>query len=98
MYDHYVDCESCDNLVYLIKQETEKSELKTKEKEVIIAKMAKEKVELKKDNNSLAKEVESTKSKDKKALTESRMFTNEIKELNYKVKGLTKENSSFLVY
>ena len=55
--------------------------------------MAKEIVELKKGNNSLAKEVESSKSKDKKAMTESRKFTNETKELNDKIKAfLTKEN------
>ena len=52
------DCESCENLVFLIKQESDKTELQTKGKEDIVAKMAKEIVELKKENKSLAKEVE----------------------------------------
>ena len=52
------DCESCENLVFLIKQESDKTELQTKEKEDIVAKMAKEIVELKKENKSLAQEVE----------------------------------------
>ena len=41
-YDHYVDCESCENLNYLMKKENEKSEVKITEKEDIIANMTKE--------------------------------------------------------
>ena len=52
------DCESFENLVFLIKQENDKTELQTKGKEDIVAKMAKEIVELKKENKSLVKEVE----------------------------------------
>ena len=94
MYNHYGDCESCENLVYLINQESDKTEVQTKEKEDIIARMAKEIVELKKENKSLAKEVESSKSKDKKAETESKKSSKEIKELKDKIKDLTKENLS----
>ena len=92
MYDHYSDCESCGNLVYLINKETEKSGIQTKEKDDIIAKMAKEIDELRKESESLAKEVDSYKSKDKKAETESKKCSNEIKELKDKIKALTKEN------
>ena len=87
MYDHYVDCESCEELNYFIKQETEKSEAKINEKEDIIAKMAKEIDALKKKNDDIAKIVES---KDKKALT----VIKENKELNEKIKALTTENRS----
>ena len=52
------DCESCENLVFLIKQDGDNTELQTKGKEDIVAKMAKEIVELKKENKSLAQEVE----------------------------------------
>ena len=53
MYEHYVDCEGCENLNYLMKKE--KSEVKITEKEDIIANMTKETVRFKRKTMILLK-------------------------------------------
>ena len=53
MYDHYFECEIFENMKYLLEKESKLNEQKIQESKDIIAKMAKEIDELKRDKEDL---------------------------------------------
>ena len=61
MYDHYFECEICENLKHLIEKDYKLSEPKIQESEDIISKMATERDELIKDIEGLKKEAKQSK-------------------------------------
>ena len=69
-FDHFFDCEGCENLNYLLKKEAKKSQDIIKEKDDVIAGMAVEIEKIKGEKNCLEKKVKVSKQENEKLLVQ----------------------------
>ena len=91
-YDHFFDCESCENLKYMIQKEEQLADKRLKEKDEAIALMASEIQNLKKDKVILEKKVKVSRNENEKLLVEIRKENAEKRRLKDKISALSSEN------
>ena len=90
-YDHFFDCENCDNLLYIIKKETKDSEERLKKKDEAITRMAKEIKNLEKEKVILERKGKVSKDENKKLQDEIRQSGEEKSKLKSTITDLKRE-------
>ena len=90
-YDHFFDCENCENLVYIIKKEARDVDENLKKKDEVISRMSKKIQNLKKDKESLEKKVKVTKNENEKLQVDIRKSFEEKSKLKTTITDMKSE-------